>query len=211
MKLIFIHGWGFDAHVWDSVTSLLADDNQQCLDMGFFGKPMLDMDSEPAILIGHSLGFVHGLTLRNNWHGWIAINSFPRFLTTPTAPGCVPSSALRDMRMRLTVAPEKTLKGFHELLGSSMPSGTPDMEKLREGLDRLRDSEVGETAAQISPGLVLASRHDPLVPAGTSEALAHNKDILWHEGGGHILPQTDPAFCAHAIRCFMEEHVLIGA
>ncbi len=211
MKLVFIHGWGFDARLWDGVSSLLADYEQQRLDMGFFGNPALDMDSEPAILIGHSLGFIHGLTARNDWHGWIAINSFPRFLTTPTHPGCVPAAALRDIRMRLTLAPEKTLEGFHDLLGSSMPPGKPHAARLREGLDTLRDSDIGETAANISPGLVIASRHDPLVPAATSEVLAKNKDIFWHEGGGHILPHTDPAFCANAIQQFVEEHVLIGA
>jgi pimeloyl-[acyl-carrier protein] methyl ester esterase len=245
MKLVFIHGWGLDATLWDGVCALLPEFEQERIDLGFFGSQ--EQDSPPPlavgirgglakqetpspaktkdlakakskfllplppgernnILIGHSLGFVHGLNKHQDWRGWIAINSFPRFVESKAGKGCVSAPVLRDMRMRLIANTNLTLFGFYQLLGLPTPKGTPNSDRLRDGLDALRDLDISEAAAKLAPGVVIASKNDPLVPVATSVALAEGENILWHEDGGHVLPLTDPAFCAGAIRTFMEQH-----
>ncbi|HEU0118856.1 MAG TPA: alpha/beta fold hydrolase [Alphaproteobacteria bacterium] len=208
MKLVFIHGWGLTPGFWDDVASRLSEFRHHRIDLGFFGPPSLPAnDDEPSILIGHSLGFVHGLSTHQNWRGWVAVNSFPRFLKTKTQPGCSSAAELRDIRIRLENDPHQTLKDFHGYIGARTPAGEAQAERLREALDFLRDgdaSAVLETLA--APGLVLASKNDPLVPAETSAALAEGRSIEWHDKGGHVLPQNDPNWCAESIRLFVASH-----
>ncbi len=202
MKLVFIHGWGFDASFWDALSALLPQYPQQRIDLGFFGQPSGGIESsEPSILVGHSLGFVHGIQQRPDWSGWVAINSFVSFAA------CVPSFILHQMRKRFEADPENTLRDFYRLIGAMQSADNPNAERLLEGLDELRDGDVGDTLAALNiPNLILAARHDPLVPVGASEDLAQYGKILWHDNDGHILPQSDPVWCANAIRNFLKQH-----
>ncbi len=302
IELVFIHGWGFDAGVWDRLAEHLSDYPQRRLDLGFFperhsGKiaflpqqkcdfirnpvsssagnflPIEKLDSgsiffRPAslteekivqndvrhdvrrILIGHSLGFLHGLMQHQDWAGWVAINGFRRF-----TPDCVPPAALRDMRRRLSADPEETLRRFYatigiieedtERLSSPRRRGSsvvrpPDKDlhapqtrrdwipafagmtteswiyklkdhtnqpRLRDGLDELRDGDATGTLSSLqASGLVLASRNDPLVPVAATEALASasSATLAWHETGGHILPLSDPEWCAEQIKNYVK-------
>ena len=105
MKLVFVHGWGFDARFWDELSARLSSYPQARYDFGFFGAPSSDLDAlvaanEPAVLIGHSLGFVYGLQQALPWAGWIAVNGFARFTMSATETGCVAPAVLRDMQRR---------------------------------------------------------------------------------------------------------------
>jgi pimeloyl-[acyl-carrier protein] methyl ester esterase len=209
MRLVFIHGWGLDASLWDPLVAELSDHTHLCLERGFFGQRQLSIvGDEPSILIGHSLGFLYGLSLPIKWQGWVAINSFPRFVIKPNEIGCVPPVALRDMRIRLRANTKKTLADFHAMIGAPRPNSAPNTDALCQGLDELRDLDNNDLTASNVPGLVLASKNDPLVTAETSENLAKNKDILWHQTAGHILPHSDPHFCAIAIKNFLDTHGL---
>ena len=207
MKLVFIHGWGFNSDFWNGVSKFLPGFKQERIDLGFLGEGSdIPETDEPSLLIGHSLGFLKGLSLSQNWKGWIAINSFPRFITDASKAGCVSLASLRDMRIRLQTDPLKTLHSFHAFIGSVPPEGTPNPLRLREGLDALGLLDAEQLKADTYRSLVLASHNDPLVPLATSEALAHKKDILWHPTGGHVLPLIDPSWCANAIQSFIEKH-----
>jgi pimeloyl-[acyl-carrier protein] methyl ester esterase len=210
-ELVFIHGWGFDARFWDALAERLPQWKQVRIDLGFFKKNSTAFSDilanaltskEPRVLIGHSLGFAFGAP-QTQWQGWVAINGFPRFV-----PDCVPGVALREMRMRLKSDPAKCLADFHKTIGTTAPGGEPNDDQLREGLDALRDADI-EKAAGIRriPGLVLAGKHDPLVPVETSEKLGHYaSDGATFDEGGQILPQSNPDFCAATITQFMARH-----
>ncbi len=208
MELVFVHGWGFEASFWDPLAAFLTDYPQQRVDRGYFGsKRDLVKTNQKSVLIGHSLGFVHGLSLRQDWAGLIAINSFARFIREENKMGCVAPSVLRDMRMRLVADPAKTLGDFYGLIGAKPPAGTPDTARLREGLDELRDTDCGASLAALDvPTLILASRDDELVPVKASEALAREAmqgRLEWHSTGNHTLPQSDPDWCALHIKRFL--------
>jgi len=208
MKLVFIHGWGLDAHLWDGVLALLPNVKTEIIERGFFGAARHTINSEePAVLIGHSLGLIHGFNLRQNWISWVAVNSFPRFITTDHLPGCVAAGVVRDMRQRLSRDPHKTLTDFHQRIGATPPSGIPDIDELRSGLDELQSGDIADISAP-KPGLILASCYDPLVPAVASAALAqnHQQKIVWHESDSHVLPQSKADWCAHHIATFVQHH-----
>ncbi len=205
MELVFIHGWGFDAGFWDRLAPLLPGP-QRHIDLGFLGHPAGDpaqLSPGRQILVGHSLGFVYGITARQDWAGWIAINSFPRFVATESLPGCVSASALRELRINFHRNPAATLARFRELIGAEPPPAGIEPTSMRQGLDVSRDCDIDATLSSIpAPGLVLASVNDPLVPVATSAALgraARRADLRWHDTGGHNLPLTEPQWCATAI------------
>jgi pimeloyl-[acyl-carrier protein] methyl ester esterase len=208
MQLVFIHGWGFDTSLWDALAPHLTEFNQRRVDLGFFGPSSDTIDKhEPAILVGHSLGFVYGMTRRHNWQGWIAINSFPRFVATTDKLGCVSEASLRRMKQNVLLDPVKTLSEFYVRLGATPPAmlATAAKDKLASGLDVLRDTDIGkELTASSVPGLVLASANDPLVPLATSQnMMGSHIETLIHPDGGHMLPQTASDWCAETIKSFI--------
>ena len=208
MRLILVHGWAFDAGFWNGMVPLLSDYDMTCVDAGYFGFPVVwPQPTEDDILVGHSLGFVRGMTEGSHWKAWIAINSFTRFIGSPDAgqAGCVAPAALRRLRRDVGVDATQALQGFYQNIGAScVPQHQPDTEYLCAGLDMLRDRNLDSNQNLLRPGLVIAARHDPLVPVEASLALATPaRGIVWHEEGGHCLPQTHAAFCADAICAFV--------
>lgn len=209
MRLVFIHGWGFDASFWNPLADLLPQFAQHRIDLGFFNSHTPDDFGNADILIGHSLGFAKGLRAHNNWQAFIAINSFPRFVMDDKGIGCVPAAALSHMKKNLSRNPVATLSNFYNLIDAIPPDtflkSELNLDALAEGLDELRDFALGKNIPQ-TPNLVLASQNDPLVPIVTSELLAKNlhAELALHKTGGHMLPQTATIWCAQKISGFLE-------
>lgn len=202
MNLVFIHGWGFDQSFWQALAARLTRYQQEFVDLGFFGAASpLEPAAPDRILIGHSLGFVHGLQSKKNWAGVIAINSFARF----PASGAV----LDGMKKQCARDPALTLARFYERIEAEAPTviAQPNKEKLCEGLDVLRDVDMSGELADLSvPALVLAAENDPLVPIEVSQRIKAGADFHSHASGGHILPKSDAAWCAERISQFLDRN-----
>jgi pimeloyl-[acyl-carrier protein] methyl ester esterase len=207
-ELVLIHGWAFDAHFWETLKALMPGFKLTSLDLGFFGEARTELaeKTQPRILVGHSLGFAHGVKTYDDWDGWIAINGFARFIKTDAMIGCVEPTVLREMRQRLQSDADKTLQDFYRLIGAKPPQGTPNPQSLRRGLDELMECDVGDwLSSHKIPGLALAGKKDPLVPIFVSKELgklARKGGLMLHEKAGHLLPQTEPVWCAQAIGNF---------
>ena len=210
MHLVFVHGWGFDPRFWDALSLRLSHYKQSRFDFGFFSTPPTDFVrfisfDEPLLLIGHSLGFLLGIQQDMPWVGWVAINGFARFTTTPDRAGCVTPVVLRDMQRRLSADTATTLDKFYRMVGAEGPTGPADRKRLGAGLKLLRDGDITELPALKNlPGLILAARRDPLVPVAASATLGAP---VWHEQGGHCLPQADPDWCAEHIEAFIKRRL----
>src|SRR3546814_3936308 len=81
----FLHGWGFDAALWDSMRATLGGDAS---DLGYFGeRRQFGDDERPFVAVGHSLGALLWLkALPPNCAGLVAINGFDRFAGEPGDP-----------------------------------------------------------------------------------------------------------------------------
>lgn len=208
MRLVFIHGWAFDKNLWNAVSAALPDMPSIRVELGFLGAPqeIPEMTSED-ILIGHSLGFQWGIAHYQGWKKWIAINSFARFAGSVEEGYCVPISALRALKQNLLRDAHRTITAFRKNIGCRDKVSDVDEARLQEGLDWLQGLDVAYDLAHMSAdGLVLASGKDPLVPLSASEFLASRKpaaQISMREEGGHLLPVTDPLWCAEHIRKFI--------
>ncbi|MDR3527124.1 MAG: alpha/beta hydrolase [Rhizomicrobium sp.] len=203
MRLVFVHGWGFDATLWDGIAGALTDYSQCRVEVGFLGGAATTTELSPDdVLIGHSLGLLWGLA-QGNWRQVIAINSFARFSGAPEAGACVPPASLRAMRLSLARNAGKTLANFYRAIDHTALADRYDAKRLADGLALLESQHITEPPPQ--PWLILAARHDPLVPVTASEHLAAITDsaVTWSETGGHLLPLTRPLWCADVIRAFL--------
>lgn len=205
MRVVFVHGWGFDRTLWNSVVAALPQFDSTTVELGFLGSnPSVFQPQPDDVLIGHSLGLLWGMTQNAHWSAVIAINAFACFTGPLESSACVRPATLRAMRLGLARDAAATLAKFYAMFDSRLSVGQFDGPRLADGLELLERQKITETLAV--PSLVLASRNDPLVPVSASEALAARMQtaITWHDSGGHLLPLTQPLWCANAIRAFLE-------
>lgn len=210
MELVFAHGWGSDGSFWNELRALLPEYRHRVIENGYFSDTEIAVTPQDSgILIGHSLGFARALRLCDDWDGLVAINGFPRFVGAAQRAGCVAAAALREMKMRLRKDAIKTLCEFHGMIGSSPPSHKPDLQRLSDGLDELRDCNITEKLRNANiPLLVLAGANDPLVPETINAEfgkIAARSEIRVHPYGGHVLPLTHAAWCAAEISRFIHD------
>lgn len=205
--LRFEHGWAHDAGVWAPLRAALADWPQQAADAGYFGPAVEPpADGAPVVAIGHSLGFLKILqSPAPGCIAYIAINGFARFAGGADYPPGVAPRLLERMLARLELDPAAVVDDFRRRAGSAPHTGTPRPEPLRHDLRRLREADERQAlAASRLPLLALAGTADPIVPPALTRAqFAACAGLHWRDGGGHLLPTSDPDWCAGRIRAFL--------
>lgn len=204
--LYFMHGWAFDASVWTPLAAALSDWPQVRADAGYFGPASLPAVDGPVIAIGHSLG---GLKLLASppagCQGLVLINSFARFAAAADFPAGVPLRMLTRMQQQLSRHAATVVTDFRQRAGSTAAiAGTLDEAALQADLTLLMQHDCrAELAAWNLPLCSLAARQDTIVPPALSQA-SLPADTEWHEAGGHLLPLSEPDWCAQTIRRFLQ-------
>ena len=210
--LLFIHGWGFDARIWDPLRTVLPAHRGKARDLGYFGPQISDPAPEadaPVIAVTHSFGT---MALLNDpppaLAALIVINGFPRFTEAEDYRPATPVRLVQRMRRRLTEAPEETLRDFRLRCGTEWDNHGPlDLSRLAADLTAMESQDYRSALAAISaPVLVLASEDDPIVPPGmTAQAFsaAERITLRWSADGHHVLPLSRPGWCAEMIGQFL--------
>jgi len=209
LKLVFVHGWGFDRSLWRALRGALPDFECDAVDLGFFGRPhAVEPNGEAVIAIGHSLGLLWLLHERPfAWRALVSISGMPRFTRSPDYRFGTAARIVDAMIARFEKEPAATLEDFFTYCGlNAEPEAGADTGRLYEGLLWLkswdaRDSLAGERA----PMLALYSQDDAVVPAELSADLFANRPATVRaveRSGGHVLPLTRTGWCADKIRDF---------
>ena len=210
--LWFAHGWAYDASFWAPLRGpvRLAPGGRR---RRLFRRPRLPEVSGPVIAIGHSLGALRLLRQPPpGCAGLVCINGFARFGAGPDFPEGVAPRLLDRMLRQLVAQPQAVLRDFRARCGDDTPSGAPDMAALERGLLALRDEDRrAGLAALPMPALALAGAEDPVVPPAMTGAALPGVALRWHARGGHLLPRSDPQWCAGHIRDFALGLAGIGA
>jgi pimeloyl-[acyl-carrier protein] methyl ester esterase len=206
VKLLFVHGWGFDSSLWDALTSHFPD----CgfWERGYFGEAAEPALAEPFLAVTHSFGAMRFLgATQPGCRGIVAINGFDRFTSTEDFPG-VASRIVERMIARLRSAPRFVVAEFRQRCGSDAPFGAIDEDLLFADLIALRDTDCREAAASCGlPILSLQGASDPILPCAMRAAVFASSarcERLLHPTGGHLLPLDEPGYCAEVICAFME-------
>jgi len=208
-RVTLVHGWAYDASVWQAVLQLLAELDAELdveiADLGYFGRPVLPVACDTLrIAVGHSFGALWWLTVADlPWHTLIAINAFPRFTAAPDFPAGVATRVLDRMRKRFATQPDAVLKDFYEACDQAGPNRPLDQHALESGLENLANID-GRIALQqrLNSVHVLAAREDNIVNAAMSEAAFSGLPrghVHWVEHGDHVLPLSQPQACADLI------------
>lgn len=207
MKLLFVHGWGFDSSIWEGLVPRFPG----CVlaERGYFGAPAEPVPEGAFLAVTHSFGTMRFLVAPPpGCLGIVAINGFDRFAATDDFPG-VPPRAVDRMIARFADAPEEVLADFRKRCGCHAPFAAVDSDRLLEDLIALRDGDCRPQAARCGlPILSLQGASDPILPPAMREAVFASSarcERRMHETGGHLLPLQDPATCANAISAFMEQ------
>jgi len=194
MKLLLLHGWGFDASIWDAMRAALAPIETLAWDQGYFGARHHARVAAPFIAVGHSLGsLLLAADPPAGCVGIIAINGFDRF----AGEGLVATRLLDRMRARFADAPRAVLDDFRLRAGSGAHAGTIRADRLAADLDRLATMDARDG---MTPRLVLHGGGDPILPAAMCEQVFAGAPRLTLAEAGHLLPVTHPGWCAARIR-----------
>lgn len=204
MTVILVHGWGYDAGVWDAVRAQLNPALPvETLDLGYFGKPKVGAGETAGLAVGHSLGALWWLTQTEiPWRRLLSINGFPRFTAAQGYAGIAPR-VLARMRQQFAVGPAAVLADFHSRCSGIAPAGNPDVTELAAGLGMLAELDARTALASRSNDVwALAGSDDPIVPHAMSVAAFAGLPaghLEFVEAPGHLLPLTHPALCAQWI------------
>lgn len=206
-----LHGWGYDATLWDAVVARLAGHRVETLELGYFDKKKSALverrdkaREEVWIAVGHSLGALWWLAEADAaWDALVIIAGFPRFTATADFPAGVPPRVLERMQRRFAENPAAVLAEFQRACGAPGPGLPADPRPLAKGLDYLTQADGRARLAQRAADIhLLASRDDAIVSLAMSEAAfarlpAGQRHVC--DDGGHALPLTRPEDCAALI------------
>ncbi len=205
--LVFVHGWGFNARVWDGVIARLDGLDCVAVDLGFRGEGRSAAVRRPLV-VGHSMGFAWALaTLARPWAGAVAVNAFPRFTRAADfAEGMAPHRLAR-MRARFADDPAGVTAGFLADCGVAEPDVAGIRPgRLAEALAWLAECDQRAALAGLDcPLLALAGGADPLVSPAMSRAGFAGHDLDFLPEAGHLLPVTHPEALAARIRALATE------
>jgi len=194
--LLLLHGWGFDAHIWDALTDALAAFSLVRWDRGYFGSRAEPYAERPFAAIGHSLGAMLLADRLPAGTPLVAINGFDRF----TGEGAVAPRVIERMQARFTEAPEAVLRDFRTRCGASTMPPQFDRDRLAEDLALLATYRAAPTPRRV---LALHGGCDPILPPTLRGTAFPNADRATHPNGGHLLPMTHPVWCAEQIESFL--------
>ncbi|MEO5341606.1 MAG: hypothetical protein H7837_14005 [Magnetococcus sp. MYC-9] len=214
--LVMVHGWGLGPGLWHGVRRALPEYRCHTLDLGFFGRPRLQVpEAEPLLMVGHSLGFLwllHHLpqaSWRPQCAGLVSIAGFSRFSRADDFPHGVPDRLLERMVQRLPADAVGVLQAFCRR-GGGAGTAWPlvvDPAPLQQGLRWLQTWDGRATlAAWQGPLFSLAAWADPIVPAALTQGCFATTE--WLEAEEHLLPLTHPAACATQIRAALARVIL---
>ncbi|HKP25400.1 MAG TPA: alpha/beta hydrolase [Dongiaceae bacterium] len=199
--ILFVHGWGYDARVWDPVRTAMGDVPSAAIDLGYFGSTDTTLPRDLTLLVGHSLGFLWLARQGTLEHvPLLGINAFPRFLEATDYRPAIAPRMLERMKRRVLSDTRGVLEDFWTRAGAVGPDREPNAAALATGLDHLAAWDERENlAARASSTRLIAGKEDAIVPAAMTEMAFKGCKVTWL-AGGHALPCTHAADIARLIQ-----------
>ncbi len=230
--MVLIHGFGFNASVWQPLAEQFAGDYTiQHINLpGYDDRPkqseLLDPELLAADTDAHWVAWSMGglVALNAIRHGYIPktlafVASLPCMVTRADWPKAIRKEVLDDFRERLQQNVDKAMRHFALLVAhgdaraktirSHLQDMTlPEKDVLEQGLDVLEQTDLRTVWAEaLLPRMSILGQHDLLVPAEAKEALEHlcpHTRISVMDDCGHAPFLSQPQACAELLREFHE-------
>jgi pimeloyl-[acyl-carrier protein] methyl ester esterase len=192
IPVVFLHGWGFDQHIWHPLIPQLSTQYQMILvdlpgfglssimDWSDFKKQLLAQLPQQFALVGWSLGglFAQRLAIEEPMRvsSLMGITSSPRFIADHSWPA-VPKEILSTFYNNLSLDIEGTLKDFIrlQLKNKTAPlhlGRTPSQAGLESGLTVLDTWDLRDALTRVSmPTSFVFGRLDPIMPVRVMDAM----------------------------------------
>lgn len=197
--LLFLHGWGFDSSVWDTLRAALPEFESVVWDRGYFDAPAAPDINGPVLAIGHSLGaLLLAVGAPRRSIGLVAINGFDRF----AGDEGVPPRIVERMRRRFTEAPAEVLADFRARCGADDAPALHNAEMLAADLELLAEADARDVFS--APILALHGADDPILPSQMRGSVFAGAVRETFPEAGHLLPLTHSGWCADRIRAFAD-------
>src|SRR4051794_26815100 len=180
-SLLLLHGWGFDATVWDPLALALPDFPIVRWDRGYFGEKADSPIEPPFAAVGHSLGAMLLADLLPHDIPLVAINGFDRF----SGDGAVAPRVVERMRARFSKDPAAVLTEFRARCGAPPAPEEIDETRLARDLALLGSRHIASSANRV---LVLQGDGDPILPESLRATVFPGAERATHADGGHLLP-----------------------
>jgi len=194
--LLLLHGWGFDASIWDALAVALPDFPIVRWDRGYFGEKGESPIDPPFAAVGHSLGAMLLADLLPHDIPVIAINGFDRF----SGDGAVAPRVVERMRTRFAEDAADVLNEFRARCGAPPAPEEIDESRLANDLALLASRHIASRPNRI---LVLQGAADPILPESLRATVFPGAERVTHPEGGHLLPISHPGWCAERIEAFL--------
>ncbi|MDA7947575.1 MAG: alpha/beta fold hydrolase [Hyphomicrobiaceae bacterium] len=206
MNLVFVHGWGCNAAVWEKLVPFFDDHEVHLIDLGFVrgGPRGANAFPENALCIGHSFGVMwllkHGV---RPMRGLVSIAGFD------CLHKYVPHDVLAEMREGMRRDARAQMEQFWQSIGMSEETADWDIDAggLRGGLDWIATWDTGDQLEDLgAPVLALAAENDRVVRKDATQSIwgSGSAELHWHPNGGHMLQLSEPEWCATHIRTFAD-------
>lgn len=197
-RILLVHGWSFDASLWEGVIRGLPGHRCHTLDLGYYGPARLEGPESPDLVVGHSFGCLWAMQ-HPSLAGvpLLAVNGFTRFSAAPDFPHGVPVRVLERMLRRLREAPEEVLSAFRERVQGPPPPSGLHLEPLERDLERLLHDDARSLPERL-PVAALSADDDPLLSVPMSGDMFPS-NLRRLSRGGHLLPLTKPEQVARFI------------
>jgi pimeloyl-[acyl-carrier protein] methyl ester esterase len=200
MRVALLHGWAFDAALWDAVRPLLGELDCVADERGYLGATPRGAAAE--VVVGHSLGVLRALLdPPEGMRALVAINGFDCFAARDGLPAGVAPRVLDRMRARLGSDAAAVVGEFCARCGAPDAPALADAARLAADLSLLRHGDG--RGAWRGPLVLLDGAADPILTEAHRAACFADRTDAQREtvtDGGHLLPLTHPERCAMTIR-----------
>ena len=195
-SLILLHGWGFDATLWDALAGALPDYPIVRWDRGYFGEPDHVQPEAAVVGVGHSLGSMLLADALPREAPLIAINGFDHF----TGGDGVKLRVVERMQARFADAPAEVLNDFRARCGAPPVQDDQREAPLAYDLALLASHRAAPTPRRV---LSLQGGADPILPKSLRDQVFPGAVRATQNEAGHMLPVTHAAWCADQIEAFL--------
>lgn len=194
--LLLLHGWGFDAHLWDDLAAALPQYPIVRWDRGYFGTLEQPTVNGSMVGIGHSLGSMLLADLLPPEVPLIAINGFDHF----TGADGVPLRVVERMQARFAEVPTEVLTDFRARCGAPPALDSLNHQRLAEDLALLATHRAGRGDRPI---LSLQGGLDPILPQALRDHVFSDATRATQPEAGHLLPASHAEWCTQQIEAFL--------